>query len=61
MSKIVIKFFRKGIYRSYIFHIVVYDKTTKRGYFLERLGYYNPKSLVTGRKEFVLDFMRLGF
>lgn len=61
MSKIIIKFLRKGIYRSFIFHIVVCNVKAKKGYFIEKLGYWSPLSFVNGEKELVINFMKLAF
>jgi ribosomal protein S16 len=61
--KIVIKFYRKGIVYSPIYDIIVCVSSNKKvstWYFLEKLGYYNPIFRKTGRKEFFINFYRLG-
>jgi ribosomal protein S16 len=61
MSRLIVKFLRNGIYRSFIFHIVVRDKNAKKGSFIEKLGYYSPISSINGKKELVVNFMKLAF
>jgi small subunit ribosomal protein S16 len=62
MSKLVIKFFRRGVLKSPIFHIVVVRNVgqSKKGFFLEKLGYYDPMFFKSGRKVLIINFFKLG-
>jgi len=64
MSKIVIRFCRKGKFFSSNLDIVVYGYSKRKlsnKNFIEKLGYYNALVKGKGKKELVINFHRLGF